>query len=795
MMKRLKKIQKKIKPFLLMSWYTLFLYHGKVKESWLLVDSEDPVTIGSSLFQIIKEAAGNPEYGRIRIYVSCSKKNKKRIKALLQSYQMNKVTLVKRSSFRYARMLARAGFLFTDGAFPNWYVKKEGQVLTNTWQGTPLFATGRDDINTAYDMGSVQRNLLMSDYLVYSSDYAKNIMGSAYFLDPLYRGKMLCSGSPGNVVFFDEARRKELRSKFHLDEKRVYAYLPAGRGKGFDPLQVKDQMDYLFTYLDRKFKSDEVLFVKQDSFDKSKINFKAYKHIRPFPGGCQVYDFLNVCDCLVTDYSEVMFDFADSRKKIILYINDYEPYMEGKETYISFEDLPFPKVRRLQDLYEELEKPKDYDDADFLARYCQYDGRDADIKLCRHILKGEKVLDERKVQDKEKENVLIYGGGLGRNGITTALISLLGNLDLTKRNYYVAFRSGYLKNEHQRVRMLPEGVGYLPIPNMVWETLGEKLACTAHYRKNKSGFGIRKKMDRFYKRLYQRYFGHCHFDWVIHFFGYERDTINMFLQADAKRMIFVHNDMLSEIKTKGNQHEPTIRRAYAEYERVVPVTEDIYGFTRQLGKSDDNIFVVNNCHDYKNVLKKAQMPLHFDDYTESTVGQKELEEVLNGDARKIITIGRFSKEKGHDLLLKAFERYHKENPDSYLIIIGGYGPIYDQTKALAASLSAADHIIIIKAIANPMPILKRCDVFVLSSRYEALGLVLLEADTLGIPVISTDIPGPRGFMKEHGGFMVPLKEKGIYEGLKAFDAGKVKPMHVDYETYNQKAAAEFESLF
>ena len=63
-------------------------------------------------------------------------------------------------------------------------------------------------------------------------------------------------------------------------------------------------------------------------------------------------------------------------------------------------------------------------------------------------------------------------------------------------------------------------------------------------------------------------------------------------------------------------------------------------------------------------------------------------------------------------------------------------------------------------MSNPMPVLKQCDLFILSSIYEGLGLVILEADTLGIPAISTDIPGPRGFMREHGGYLVEPNSEG-----------------------------------
>ena len=67
-----------------------------------------------------------------------------------------------------------------------------------------------------------------------------------------------------------------------------------------------------------------------------------------------------------------------------------------------------------------------------------------------------------------------------------------------------------------------------------------------------------------------------------------------------------------------------------------------------------------------------------------------------------------------------------------------------------------------------MSILKKCDLFILSSLYEGLGLVILEADTLGVPVISTDVEGPKGFMEEHGGFLVPNNEDGILWGMNEF---------------------------
>ena len=91
--------------------------------------------------------------------------------------------------------------------------------------------------------------------------------------------------------------------------------------------------------------------------------------------------------------------------------------------------------------------------------------------------------------------------------------------------------------------------------------------------------------------------------------------------------------------------------------------------------------------------------------------------------------------------------------------------------------------------------LSKCDYFVLSSIYEGFGLVLAEADILGKPVISTDIPGPRTFMQKHGGTLVDNSERGILDGMQRLARGEIKAMNVDYAKYNEEIIAEFESLF
>ena len=98
---------------------------------------------------------------------------------------------------------------------------------------------------------------------------------------------------------------------------------------------------------------------------------------------------------------------------------------------------------------------------------------------------------------------------------------------------------------------------------------------------------------------------------------------------------------------------------------------------------------------------------------------------------------------------------------------------------------------VIREINNPMPILKQCNVFVLSSNYESLGLVLLEAATLGVPDIAAEL-----LMNTYkGGYLAENSVEGICEGLEAYLRGEVGTMKIDWKQYNERAVAQFESLF
>jgi glycosyltransferase involved in cell wall biosynthesis len=120
---------------------------------------------------------------------------------------------------------------------------------------------------------------------------------------------------------------------------------------------------------------------------------------------------------------------------------------------------------------------------------------------------------------------------------------------------------------------------------------------------------------------------------------------------------------------------------------------------------------------------------------------------FDGEAPVVLTVGRLSKQKNQELLLRT-HRELREGTDAKLLIIG-QGGREARLRRLAAELGIEDDVEIINWVDNPYAYMANADVFVLTSLWEGLPTVLIEALACHCPVVSADCPsGPREILRD-----------------------------------------------
>jgi len=802
MIARLKKMFGAAKRVARDAVYLHYYYSQKIDSGTVLLESKHGASFADNIFYLTKELCEN--YPNLKIYLSVSKGAKPEVKALLARYGLERVHCITIDKPKYCKILASAKYLFNDTTFKGYFIKKEGQVYTNTWHGTPLKHMGDDDVAGKWDSGNVKRNFVCSDYLVYNSLEVQDKMMTAYGLTHLRKGEVLHCGYPRNAILLDREKEQQTRKELGLEDKKIVVYMPTWRdvsgsgdsGSEQGKCHISTMIESL-KFLDAQLSDDEIFFVKMHVLAQEKIDFASFKHIKAFPADHETYEVLNTADVLITDYSSVLFDFVNTRKKIVLYTYDLEDYLQKRDIYYPLDHLPFTKVRTAPELLEQIRSPKGYDDADFIEKFCTFDSIDATKDLLGYVVGGilsEKIKSQY-VADNAKPTTLMHVSSLPLNGLTISALSLIEIIDKGKENIFYCFRSTDMAKYPHRAERLPQGSAVFPIVGTLSLSAKELIAYALFYRFNNNSRFVQKYIQRLSEREALRFFGGASFDRVIHFTGYESWVTGVLQRMPAKKVIFVHSDMVSEIKTRGSQHYHTLRSAYNNYDKVAIVAPELIEPTSEISGRKNNIVLVENAHNSARVLEKSKEELCFDKETLSSVSKADLVKILEGASTKFINIGRFSPEKGHKRLVSAFDTFWKENSDSFLIIIGGRGDDYVELCEYVQQFDCKDRVVTIKHLSNPFPVLRRCDLFILSSHYEALGLVLLEATTLGIPCISTDIPGPREFLTQLNGTLVPDNEAGILEGMKDFAEGKIQPVTFDADAHNQKVKAQYEQLF
>jgi glycosyltransferase involved in cell wall biosynthesis len=200
-----------------------------------------------------------------------------------------------------------------------------------------------------------------------------------------------------------------------------------------------------------------------------------------------------------------------------------------------------------------------------------------------------------------------------------------------------------------------------------------------------------------------------------------------------------------------------LRAAYLKANAIVAVSDGVADdLATHAGIPRDRITTVYNPVVGPDLLIKAQEPLGHPWFAP-------------GEPPVILAAGRLHPQKDFPTLIRVFAQLRAQRP-ARLVILGTGAPAESEyaagLNALAAELGVAHDVDMPGYTYNPFAYMSRAAVFVLSSRYEGLGNVLIEALACGTPVVSTDCPsGPREIL-DHGRFgpLVPVGDVDAMAG-------------------------------
>jgi glycosyltransferase involved in cell wall biosynthesis len=157
------------------------------------------------------------------------------------------------------------------------------------------------------------------------------------------------------------------------------------------------------------------------------------------------------------------------------------------------------------------------------------------------------------------------------------------------------------------------------------------------------------------------------------------------------------------------------------------------------------------------------------------------------DAKTVYAAGRFRYQKGFDLLIPAWAETARANP-GWTLRLRGRGHLRKRLEGLIAEHGLEDSVTLEGPAEDIGSDMAQASVFVLSSRFEGFPLILLEAMSKGMAIVSFDCPtGPADIVDDHrNGLLVP------HEDVEAL-AHAIRELVEDEELRRRTAAAAIET--
>lgn len=320
-------------------------------------------------------------------------------------------------SIEYYRVMARARYFVNNVNFPNFVVKRPGQVHLETQHGTPLKTMGvklREFPVAAKRMNFTKllERADRWDYNLSANRFSTEIWKRDFPCDY----EMLEYGYPRNDVLQapDPEEVARLRKELGIpDGRTAVLYAPT-----FRDYQTSFDLQLDLERLCAELSDDHVVLLRAHYFYDDEAQNDTIRRVArsgkliDVSHHPETAEVLLASDMLVTDYSSVMFDYANLGRPIIIYANDWDIYKVVRGVNFDLMAEPPGAVATTEDELLELLRSKAYKTAEadlllhrFRARFCMFDDGRAAERTVRRVFLGEQVTPPEPVLPEQPAHV------------------------------------------------------------------------------------------------------------------------------------------------------------------------------------------------------------------------------------------------------------------------------------------------------------------------------------------------------------------------------------------------------
>ncbi len=706
----------------------------------------------------------------------------------------SRIVFVKKESDAYLRRLASSAWLINNNTFPVYFSRRDEQKYLNTWHGIPLKTLGRDIKNGVMDHKNAARNLLHATHFIAPNVHYLDVLTDRNEITGMMTAKIAMTGYPrvDQLVGTDSGLRNDMRVKLGVNpHEKVVLYAPTWRG---DLSNKFVDSEKILLDIEKLRATGCRVFFKGHAMIEEELSGGLFNDILVDPS-VDTNELLLAVDVLISDYSSIIFDFMPTKRPIVYYAYDLDEYRDERGLYFDLGELPglvATNIEEVASALKDISQSQDstvYEPTVLSRELTKLDDGLSTKRAVEFFFNDD---DSRVVKlDGSRKNVLFFQGSFIPNGISTAFSALVRGLDKEIYRPVVVVEPGALYQNQNRLDVFKEVRDEFQTIGRVGSLLANLEELWVVDRMNSRHELENERMWNLYnnafRREFRRMFGTTEFSSIVCFEGYARFWAALLANGPVPefgKSIYLHNDMLREFETRF-KYLKSMFSLYDLYDNLISVSKSV----GEINSSELNArygIELEKFHSVNNQVDPQKIIALSGDEISSDLGAW-----IDASDYTFVNVARLSPEKDQEKLLRAFSCVREDSALDVRLVIVGEGPLANQLQDLARSLGVDRYVYFTGLQTNPYAIMARCSSFVFSSNYEGQGLVVLEALILGLPVVSTDVVGPRSILEAGEGLLVDNSVQGLASGMSQLLNGDFPESNFDVQIYNRTAREAF----